>query len=53
MTHRQKSRRRKTAIQKNDFAGAETLLKKALDKDPNNLTRPGSIRICPGLVLNR
>src|SRR5271167_3121761 len=24
------------AIQKNDFAGAETLLKKALDKDPNN-----------------
>ncbi len=24
------------AIQKNDFAGAETLLKKALDKDPKN-----------------
>jgi tetratricopeptide (TPR) repeat protein len=24
------------AIQKNDFAGAETLLKKALEKDPNN-----------------
>lgn len=24
------------AIQKDDFAGAETLLKKALDKDPNN-----------------
>jgi tetratricopeptide (TPR) repeat protein len=24
------------AIQKNDFTGAETLLKKALDKDPNN-----------------
>src|SRR6202522_4837737 len=24
------------AIQKGDFAGAETLLKKALDKDPNN-----------------
>src|SRR5208282_5670702 len=24
------------AIQKNDFPGAETLLKKAIDKDPNN-----------------
>src|SRR5271154_2190606 len=24
------------AIQKNDFAGAETLLRKALDKDPKN-----------------
>ena len=30
------------AIQKNDFAGAETLLKKALDEIPT-IIRPGSI----------
>ncbi len=37
------------AIQKNDFAGAETLLKKALDKDPNNYQAWFDL----GFVLNR
>ena len=37
------------AIQKNDFAGAETLLKKALDKDPNNY----QVWFDLGFVLNR
>lgn len=37
------------AIQKNDFAGAETLLKKALDKDPNNY----QAWFDRGFVLNR
>jgi hypothetical protein len=30
------------AIQKSDFAGAETLLKKALEKDPNNDKDPNN-----------
>src|ERR1035437_7600621 len=37
------------AIQKNDFAGAETLLKKAIDKDPNNYQAWFDL----GFVLNR
>ncbi|MFZ0799340.1 MAG: tetratricopeptide repeat protein, partial [Terriglobales bacterium] len=37
------------AIQKNDFPGAETLLKKALDKDPNNYQAWFDL----GFVLNR
>ncbi len=37
------------AIQKNDFTGAETLLKKALDKDPNNYQAWFDL----GFVLNR
>src|SRR5271169_4279507 len=37
------------AIQKNDFAGAETLLKKALDKDPKNYQAWFDL----GFVLNR
>jgi len=37
------------AIQKNDFAGAETLLKKALDKEPNNYQAWFDL----GFVLNR
>ena len=37
------------AIQKNDFAGAETLLRKALDKDPNNYQAWFDL----GFVLNR
>jgi tetratricopeptide (TPR) repeat protein len=37
------------AIQKNDFSGAETLLKKALDKDPNNYQAWFDL----GFVLNR
>ncbi len=36
-------------IQKNDFTGAETLLKKALDKDPNNYQAWFDL----GFVLNR
>jgi tetratricopeptide (TPR) repeat protein len=37
------------AIQKNDFTGAETLLKKAIDKDPNNYQAWFDL----GFVLNR
>jgi Flp pilus assembly protein TadD len=37
------------AIQKNDFTGAETLLRKALDKDPNNYQAWFDL----GFVLNR
>jgi Flp pilus assembly protein TadD len=37
------------AIQKNDFAGAESLLKKAIDKDPNNYQAWFDL----GFVLNR
>jgi len=37
------------AIQKNDFAGAETLLKKAIDKDTNNFQAWFDL----GFVLNR
>jgi Flp pilus assembly protein TadD len=37
------------AIQKNDFTGAETLLKKAVDKDPNNYQAWFDL----GFVLNR
>jgi Flp pilus assembly protein TadD len=37
------------AIQKNDFAAAETLLKKAIDKDPNNYQAWFDL----GFVLNR
>src|SRR5450755_767475 len=37
------------SIQKNDFAAAETLLKKALDKDPNNYQAWFDL----GFVLNR
>src|ERR1035441_9781903 len=37
------------AIQKNDFAAAEALLKKALDKDPNNYQAWFDL----GFVLNR
>jgi tetratricopeptide (TPR) repeat protein len=37
------------AIQKNDFAGAETLLKKAIDKDPKNFQAWFDL----GFVLNR
>ena len=37
------------AIQKNDFTGAETLLKKALDQDPNNYQAWFDL----GFVLNR
>ena len=37
------------AIQKNDFTGAETLLKKALDKDPKNYQAWFDL----GFVLNR
>jgi Flp pilus assembly protein TadD len=37
------------AIQKNDFAGAETLLKKATEKDPNNYQAWFDL----GFVLNR
>jgi Flp pilus assembly protein TadD len=37
------------AIQKNDFAGAETLLRKAVDKDPNNYQAWFDL----GFVLNR
>lgn len=37
------------AIQKNDFAGAEPLLKKALEKDPNNFQAWFDL----GFVLNR
>jgi Tfp pilus assembly protein PilF len=37
------------AIQKNDFSGAETLLKKALDKDPRNYLAWFDL----GFVLNR
>src|SRR5271163_2542426 len=37
------------AIQKNDFSGAETLLKKALDKDPKNYQAWFDL----GFVLNR
>lgn len=37
------------AIQKNDFNGAETLLKKAVDKDPNNYQAWFDL----GFVLNR
>ncbi len=37
------------AIQKNDFAGAEALLKKAVDKDPNNYQAWFDL----GFVLNR
>ncbi|MGO9404082.1 MAG: tetratricopeptide repeat protein [Terriglobales bacterium] len=37
------------AIQKNDFAGAEALLKKAIDKDPNNYQAWFDL----GFVLNR
>src|SRR3984957_14098574 len=37
------------AIQKNDFTAAETLLKKALDKDPNNYQAWFDL----GFVLNR
>jgi tetratricopeptide (TPR) repeat protein len=37
------------AIQKNDFPGAESLLKKALDKDPNNYQAWFDL----GFVLNR
>jgi len=37
------------AIQKGDFSGAETLLKKALDKDPNNYQAWFDL----GFVLNR
>jgi Flp pilus assembly protein TadD len=38
-----------SAIQKNDFSGAETLLKKALDKDPKNYQAWFDL----GFVLNR
>jgi Flp pilus assembly protein TadD len=41
--------RAEDAIQKNDFAGAETLLKRALDKDPNNYQAWFDL----GFVLNR
>ena len=37
------------AIQKNDFPGAETLLKKAIEKDPNNYQAWFDL----GFVLNR
>jgi tetratricopeptide (TPR) repeat protein len=37
------------AIQKNDFSGAETLLRKAIDKDPNNYQAWFDL----GFVLNR
>jgi Flp pilus assembly protein TadD len=37
------------AIQKNDFAGAEPLLRKALDKDPNNFQAWFDL----GFILNR
>src|SRR6202158_402275 len=37
------------AIQKNDFSAAETLLKKAIDKDPNNYQAWFDL----GFVLNR
>ena len=37
------------AIQKNDFTGAETLLKKALDEDPHNYQAWFDL----GFVLNR
>src|SRR3981081_1775978 len=37
------------AIQKNDFSAAETLLKKAVDKDPNNYQAWFDL----GFVLNR
>src|SRR5258708_3410714 len=37
------------AIQKNDFTGAETLLKKAIDKDPKNYQAWFDL----GFVLNR
>jgi Flp pilus assembly protein TadD len=37
------------AIQKNDFTGAETLLKRAIDKDPNNYQAWFDL----GFVLNR
>ena len=37
------------AIQKNDFSGAETLLKKAIEKDPNNYQAWFDL----GFVLNR
>jgi Flp pilus assembly protein TadD len=41
--------RAEEAIQKNDFAGAEPLLKKALEKDPNNFQAWFDL----GFILNR